>query len=53
MTEVKKSLPNQGFKGVVFLLPPLGSGFQNYESKQGFGQPNATRFLCREVKRRR
>ena len=31
MTEVKKSLPNQAFKGVVFLLPPLGSGFQNYE----------------------
>lgn len=32
MTSVKKAeLPNQALKGVVLLLPPLGSGFQNYE----------------------
>lgn len=32
MTEVKKAdLPNEPLKGVILLLPPLGSGFQNYE----------------------
>ncbi|HXQ74636.1 MAG TPA: hypothetical protein VN844_29290, partial [Pyrinomonadaceae bacterium] len=32
MTSVKKAeLPNHALKGVVLLLPPLGSGFQNYE----------------------
>ena len=32
MTSVKKAdVPNNGLKGVVLLLPPLGSGFQNYE----------------------
>jgi pimeloyl-ACP methyl ester carboxylesterase len=33
MTSVKKAdVPNNALKGVVFLLPPLGSGFQNYEA---------------------
>jgi pimeloyl-ACP methyl ester carboxylesterase len=33
MTEVRKAdLPTEGLKGVVFLLPPLASGFQNYEA---------------------
>lgn len=31
MTEVTKPLPDQAIRGVVFILPPLGSGFQNYE----------------------
>lgn len=32
MTSVKKvDVPNNALKGVVLLLPPLGSGFQNYE----------------------
>jgi len=32
MTAVSKPVPNQAFKGVIFLLPPLGSGFQAYET---------------------
>jgi pimeloyl-ACP methyl ester carboxylesterase len=33
MTTVTKSgPPNQAYKGVIFMLPPLGSGFQNYEA---------------------
>ncbi len=31
MTRVSKPLPINALKGVIFLLPPLGSGFQNYE----------------------
>ena len=32
MTKVTKvGLPNEALKGVILLLPPLGSGFQNYE----------------------
>lgn len=31
MTKVSKALPLNALKGVIFLLPPLGSGFQNYE----------------------
>lgn len=31
-TVTKVGLPNNAFKGVIFLLPPLGSGFQNYEA---------------------
>ncbi|HEX6730355.1 MAG TPA: hypothetical protein VF074_10110 [Pyrinomonadaceae bacterium] len=31
MTKVVKAVPDQAIKGVIFLLPPLGSGFQNYE----------------------
>ena len=35
ITEVKKAdLSNQGLKGVILLLPPLGSGFQNYEASE-------------------
>jgi pimeloyl-ACP methyl ester carboxylesterase len=35
MTSVKKAdVPNNALKGVVFLLPPLGSGFQNYEASE-------------------
>jgi pimeloyl-ACP methyl ester carboxylesterase len=34
MTEVKKPLPDPAYKGVIFLLPPLGSGFQNYETAE-------------------
>ena len=32
MTEVTKPLPNQAIRGVILLMPPLGSGFQNYET---------------------
>lgn len=31
MTQVVKPLPDQALKGAILLLPPLGSGFQNYE----------------------
>jgi pimeloyl-ACP methyl ester carboxylesterase len=31
MSKVVKQLPDQPLKGVILLLPPLGSGFQNYE----------------------
>lgn len=31
MTKVIKPVPNQAIKGVLLILPPLGSGFQNYE----------------------
>ena len=30
-TKVSKQLPSHALKDVIFLLPPLGSGFQNYE----------------------
>lgn len=29
---VKAGLPNEALQGVVFLVPPLGSGFHNYEA---------------------
>src|SRR5687768_4751322 len=32
MTRVVKPMPNHALKGVMVLLPPLGSGFQNYEA---------------------
>lgn len=32
MTEVVKPLPNEAIRGVILLLPPLGGGFQNYET---------------------
>ncbi len=32
ITSVEKPKPNQTLKGVVILLPPLGSGFRNYEA---------------------
>jgi len=31
MTRVRKNIPNEDLKGTILLLPPLGSGFQNYE----------------------
>jgi pimeloyl-ACP methyl ester carboxylesterase len=31
MTRVVKDIPTHTLKGVILLLPPLGSGFQNYE----------------------
>jgi pimeloyl-ACP methyl ester carboxylesterase len=31
MHRVRKSLPEPAFRGAILLLPPLGSGFQNYE----------------------
>lgn len=31
MTRVVASIPNHQLEGVMLLLPPLGSGFQNYE----------------------
>lgn len=35
MTEVRKAgPPEEGLKGVILLLPPLGSGFQNYEASE-------------------
>lgn len=35
ITRVRKSLPAGGHKGTLLLLPPLGSGFQNYEAAAG------------------
>jgi len=32
MTKVVKPLPAESIKGVILLMPPLGSGFQNYEA---------------------
>jgi len=34
ITEMKKPLPDPAYKGVLLLLPPLGSGFQNFETAQ-------------------
>jgi len=31
MTRVRRNIPNGDLKGTILLLPPLGSGFQNYE----------------------
>lgn len=31
MTRVVKDIPTHALKGTILLLPPLGSGFQNYE----------------------
>ncbi|HTG85956.1 MAG TPA: hypothetical protein VL907_02935 [Pyrinomonadaceae bacterium] len=31
MSKVVKPLPNEAIKAVILLMPPLGSGFQNYE----------------------
>jgi pimeloyl-ACP methyl ester carboxylesterase len=35
MTRVRKNIPNDDLKGTILLLPPLGSGFQNYEVGDG------------------
>ena len=32
MSKVAKPLPNEAVKAVILLMPPLGSGFQNYEA---------------------
>lgn len=34
ISRVTKNVPNQAFKGTILLLPPLGSGFQNYEATE-------------------
>ena len=35
ITKVTKAgLPNEALQGVILLLPPLGSGFQNYEASE-------------------
>jgi pimeloyl-ACP methyl ester carboxylesterase len=31
---VKAGVPNEALQGVILLLPPLGSGFQNYEAAE-------------------
>ena len=31
MTRVRKNIPDHALNGTILLLPPLGSGFQNYE----------------------
>jgi pimeloyl-ACP methyl ester carboxylesterase len=31
MIRVRKNIPDHALKGTILLLPPLGSGFQNYE----------------------
>lgn len=31
MSRVQKAVPSNALKGILLLLPPLGSGFQNYE----------------------
>ena len=38
---VKAAVPNEGLQGVILLLPPLGSGFQNYEAA-GDGDYNSS-----------
>jgi pimeloyl-ACP methyl ester carboxylesterase len=35
MTRVRKNIPSHALKGTLLLLPPLGSGFQNYEVGDG------------------
>lgn len=35
MTRVRKNIPNHALKDTMLLLPPLGSGFQNYEVGDG------------------
>lgn len=35
MTRVRKNIPDHASEGTILLLPPLGSGFQNYEVGDG------------------
>jgi len=35
MTRVRKNIPDHALKGTLLLLPPSGSGFQNYEVGDG------------------
>jgi pimeloyl-ACP methyl ester carboxylesterase len=41
MTRVRKNIPNHALKDTVLLLPPLGSGFQNYEVGDGGNYDNS------------
>lgn len=41
MTRVHKQIPNHALKGTILLLPPLGSGFQNYEVGDGGDYDNS------------
>jgi pimeloyl-ACP methyl ester carboxylesterase len=41
MTRVRKNIPNHALKGTILLLPPLGSGFQNYEVGDGGNYDNS------------
>jgi pimeloyl-ACP methyl ester carboxylesterase len=41
MTRVRKNVPNDDLKGTILLLPPLGSGFQNYEVGDGGDYDNS------------
>jgi pimeloyl-ACP methyl ester carboxylesterase len=41
MTRVRKNIPNHALKGTILLLPPLGSGFQNYEVGDGGDYDNS------------
>ena len=41
MTRVRKNIPNEDLKGTILLLPPLGSGFQNYEVGDGGDYDNS------------
>ena len=41
MTRVSKNIPNNALKGTILLLPPLGSGFQNYEVGDGGDYANS------------
>ena len=41
MTRVRKDIPDHALKGTVLLLPPLASGFQNYEVGDGGNYDNS------------
>src|SRR6185295_1858202 len=41
MTRVRKNIPDQALQGTILLLPPLGSGFQNYEVGDGGDYDNS------------
>jgi pimeloyl-ACP methyl ester carboxylesterase len=41
MTRVRKNVPTHALKGTILLLPPLGSGFQNYEVGDGGNYDNS------------
>lgn len=41
MTRVRKNIPDHALKGTLLLLPPLGSGFHNYEVGDGGNYDNS------------
>jgi pimeloyl-ACP methyl ester carboxylesterase len=41
MTRVRKNIPDHALKGTLLLLPPLGSGFHNYEIGDGGNYDNS------------